>query len=92
MTIASKFNHPVNGEVVNGMAQNGGDEAYYRPVRRFIGIKYSGPSGGDVFHEALHNLTGKGDTRLAEQLGIPGGRSQDINPILAKNDCIEKKQ
>jgi hypothetical protein len=91
-TVASKFNSSVNNSVVNGMAQTGGADAYYRPVRRFMGINYGGPSGGDVFHEALHNLTGKGDSRLAEQLGIRGGQSQDINPVLAANDCIEKKE
>jgi len=25
---------------------------------------------------------------LAEQLGVHNGQSQDINPVLAANDCI----
>ncbi len=44
-------------------------------------------SARDVL-EALHNYTNKGDSRLAEQLGVHNGQSQDINPVLAANDCI----
>jgi len=35
-------------------------------------------------------LTGKGDYRLAEQLGLPEGQreSQYINPLLKKKGCL----
>jgi len=44
---------------------------------------------GNIIHGGLHNLTGLGDTRLAQKLGLPkGSGSQDINPALQAHNCF----
>jgi len=69
-----------------GMAEALGPSAYYRPGGIFGS---GGIKSGNIFHEALHNATGLSDPDLAEQLGVQGGDSKDINPALKANDCIK---
>jgi len=84
-SVASLFQD--NGNMtVNAVAQENGNNVYFRPSGIFSA---GGLVAEDVFHEALHNFTGLGDTRLAQKLGLPpdSQNSQSINPQLAKHGC-----
>jgi 2-hydroxychromene-2-carboxylate isomerase len=81
-SVASVFKNPQ----VMALAQHVGHDIFFQPG----GVFGSGGLTPDtVFHEALHNLTGKGDSRLAEQLGLPPDQqnSQSISPELLKHHC-----
>lgn len=69
-----------------------GHSVYFRPGWSFLGIFGSsgGLKPGNIIHEALHNLLGKGDDPLARQLGMPGGpdASLQINPALKSGHCF----
>jgi RHS repeat-associated protein len=82
-SVASTFKNPD----LMAMAQILGQNVYFKPGGLFSA---GGLTPGTIFHEALHNLTGKSDSRLAQQLGLPSGHqeSQYISPELAKHNCI----
>jgi hypothetical protein len=68
------------------ISQTPGHDVYFRPGGRFGS---GGITPGNIIHEGLHNLTGLGDTRLANKLGLPkGSGSADINPALQKHHCF----
>ena len=85
LSVASEFKGQTTGTSLGALAQIGGHNVYFQPGGWFSA---GGITAATVFHEALHNFTGKGDSRLAQQLGIPNGQSQDINPELAKHHCL----
>ncbi len=86
---------PVSSDFKNvsglGAVTGSGGNVYFRPgwsFSFFHGV--GGIKPENVFHESMHVLTGKGDYRLAEQLGLPEGQreSQYINPLLKKKGCL----
>ncbi len=68
------------------ISQSPGHDVYFRPGGRFGS---GGITPGNIIHEGLHNLTGLGDARLANKLGLPkGSGSADINPALQAHHCF----
>lgn len=85
-TIADSFRFQSTGTTQDAVAEDGGHAVYFRPGNL---VSSGGIVAGTLIHEALHNLTAKGDTRLAAQLGLPkGAGSADINPALKAHHCF----
>ncbi|HEV1996150.1 MAG TPA: RHS repeat-associated core domain-containing protein [Candidatus Acidoferrum sp.] len=85
------FNASGTGSTVKAEAQTPGHDVYFQPGTYLLSFKLSsgGITPGIIIHEGLHNLTGLGDTALANKLGLPAGAgSAQINPLLAANHCI----
>jgi RHS repeat-associated protein len=83
-TIAQSFKNTTYG-LQGAIAENGGPDVYFRPGSI---LSSGGITAINVVHEALHNLLGLGDHRLAEKLGLPSGSgSSDLNPALQAHGC-----
>ena len=86
-TIIDSFKNLPYGSQQDATSEIGGHSVYFRPSG-FGSWGSGGISVVSVLHEALHQFTSKGDTRLAEQLGLgKNGTSQDITNTLKANDC-----